>query len=51
MNNNLVKRETKINILRGMALVGVILVNVNLINSPPWTHNKGYFFGTTVSDE
>ena len=51
MNNNLSKRETNIDTLRGIALIGVILVNVNLMNSPPWAYNKGYLFANTVLDK
>lgn len=44
------ERDLRIDILRGIALLGIIFVNVNLMNSPAWMHNLGFAFQESVWD-
>lgn len=52
-------RDERIDIIRGLSLIGIVLVNVNAMNSPAWMHAQGFafivnswdsFFANTVFD-
>ena len=43
-------RDLRIDILRGISLIGIIYVNAMLMNSPAWMFEQGFAFAVTWHD-
>lgn len=50
MAYTLQQRDIRIDIVRGLAIIGIVLVNANIMNSPPWAHTGDFAFQTSKWD-